>query len=39
MLRRFYNKPGPSTEEGKKKGLRDGDDDKGEEFPTFMAAT
>jgi hypothetical protein len=33
MLRRFYNKPGPSAKEGKKKGLKDGDDDKGEEFP------
>jgi hypothetical protein len=33
MLRCFYNKPSPSSEEGKKKGPGDGDNDKGEEFP------
>jgi hypothetical protein len=33
MLRRLYKKPGPSAEEGKKKGPDDREDDKGEEFP------
>jgi hypothetical protein len=33
MLRRFYNKPGPLAEDGKKKGSCDKEDDQGEEFP------
>lgn len=33
MLRRFYNKPDPSTEGGNKKAPSDGEDDKGDGFP------
>ena len=33
MLRRFYNKPDPSTEGGNKKAPSDGEDDKGDIFP------
>jgi hypothetical protein len=33
MFWRFYNKPDPLAEEGWKKGLEDGDDDKSKEFP------
>jgi hypothetical protein len=33
MLRRFYNKPGPSMDDGMKKGSGDKEDDQGEEFP------
>jgi hypothetical protein len=33
MLQHFYNKPGPSTKDGKKKCSRDKEDDQSEEFP------
>jgi hypothetical protein len=32
MLQRYFNKPNPSADEGKKKGTGDKGDNKGEEF-------
>jgi hypothetical protein len=37
MLRCFYNKPSPSTEEGSKKGLGGEEDNKGDGFPNVYS--